>query len=134
MAFRPDNNYELGDFFSAVKGRHGDWLGKAAASANSWNNDAAKQQVAALKEQRSKALLAQEGENWAINALVHHNEWAAMSKADFAPVVEACKQFLDLFTCSNPDCGSWIYVVGQPGHEEALKCKCGSLNLNLRTK
>lgn len=134
VAFRPDNNYELGDFFNAVKGRHGDWLGKAAASANSWNNDAAKQQVAALKEQRSKALLAQEGENWAINALVHHNEWAAMSKADFAPVVEACKQFLDLFTCSNPDCGSWIYVVGQPGHEEALKCKCGSLNLNLRTK
>lgn len=134
VAFRPDNNYELGDFFRAVKGRHGDWLGKAAASANAWNNYAAKQQITALKEQRSKALLAQEGENWAINALVHHNEWAAMSKDDFAPVVDACKQFLELFVCSNPDCGSWIYVVGQPGHEEALKCSCGNLNLNLRTK
>lgn len=134
VAFRPDNNYELGDFFGAVKGRHGDWLRKAAASANSWNNEPAKQQVAALKDERSGALLAQEGENWTINALVHHNEWVTMSKADFAPVVEACKQFLDLFVCHNPDCGSWIYVVGQPGHEEALRCNCGSLNLNLRTK
>lgn len=134
VAFRPDNNYELGDFFGAVKGRHGEWLRKAAASANSWNNGAAKQQVEALKAERSKALLAQEGENWAINALVHHNEWAAMSKPDFMPVVEACRQFLGLFSCSNPECESWIYVVGQPGHEEALKCNCGTMNLNLRTK
>jgi ABC-type Mn2+/Zn2+ transport system ATPase subunit len=134
VAFRPDNNYELGDFFGAVKGRHGEWLRKAAASANSWNNEVAKQQVETLKAERSKALLAQEGENWAINALVHHNEWAAMSKPDFVPVVEACRQFLDLFSCSNAECESWIYIVGQPGHEEALKCNCGSLNLNLRTK
>jgi DNA repair exonuclease SbcCD ATPase subunit len=134
VVYRPDGNYDLGAFFSAVKGRHGDLLKKAANSATSWGDQAADQQVEALKEDRSQAMLAQDEENWAINALVHYNAWATMSKADFAPVVEACKQFTDLFTCSNNACGSWIYVSGSPGSEEALRCSCGKLNLNLRQK
>ncbi|WP_411558251.1 AAA family ATPase [Plantibacter sp. MPB07] len=134
VVFRPDNNYDLSAFFSAVKGRHGDLLKKATASANSWNNDDARQEVEALKAVRSEAMLAQDGENWAINALVHNNDWATMTKADFAPVVEASRQFLNLFTCSNGACDGWIYVVGGPGREEGLRCSCGSFNLNLRKK
>jgi recombinational DNA repair ATPase RecF len=134
VVFRADNNYDLSSFFAAVKGRHGDLLKKATASANSWNNDPAKQQVEKLKEQRGMAMLAQDSENWAINALVHNNDWATMSKADFEPVVQACKQFLDLFTCSNATCDGWVYVLGIPGKEEELRCSCGSLNLNLRKK
>ncbi|WP_272028107.1 AAA family ATPase [Kocuria rosea] len=134
VIFRSDNNYELGSFFAAVKGRYGELLNKAAASANSWNNVAAKQQVEAIKAERVRAMLAQDGENWAINAVVHNNDWAAMSKDDFRPVVEACKQFLDLFTCNNADCDAWIYVLGRPGNEEELRCSCGSLSLNLRKK
>lgn len=134
VVFRADNNYDLASFFAAVKGRHGDLLKKATASANSWNNDTAKQQVEKLKEQRATAMLAQDGENWAINALVHNNDWATMTKADFAPVVQACKQFLDLFTCSNTTCDGWVYVLGIPGKEEELRCSCGSFNVNLRKK
>jgi DNA repair exonuclease SbcCD ATPase subunit len=134
VVYRPDGNYDLGAFFSAVKGRHGDLLKKAANSANSWGDQAAEQQVEALKEHRSQAMLAQDEENWAINALVHYNTWATMSKADFAPVVDACRQFVDLFTCSNNACDSWIYVSGSPGSEEGLRCSCGTLNLNLRRK
>lgn len=134
VVFRPDNNYDLSSFFSAVKGRHGSLLKKAAESANSWNNDAAKQKVEALKDERAKAILAQDGENWTINALVHNNDWATMTKADFAPVVEACKQFLELFTCSNDACDGWIHVLGSPGNEEVLRCPCGDFNLNLRKK
>lgn len=134
VVFRADNNYDLSSFFSAVKGRHGDLLKKATASANSWNNDAAKQTVEDLKTERAQAILAQDGENWAINALVHNNDWATMTKADFTPVVEACKQFLELFTCSNDVCDGWIYVLGIPGREEELRCSCGAFNLNLRKK
>jgi hypothetical protein len=43
VVYRGDNNYNLSAFFSAVKGRHGDLLKKATASANSWKNDTAKQ-------------------------------------------------------------------------------------------
>lgn len=134
VVFRADNNYDLSSFFSAVKGRHGALLKKATASANSWNHDAAKQKVEALKDERAKAILAQDGENWAINALVHNNDWATMTKADFAPVVEACKQFLGLFTCSNDACDGWIYVLGFPGNEDELRCPCGDFILNLRKK
>lgn len=134
VVFRPDNNYELNDFFSAVKGRHGKLLKLAAASANSWNNDAAKAQVEALGRQREEAIRAQEGESWAINAKVHNNDWATLSKSEFEPVVNACRKFLDLFTCSNADCGAWIRVEGAPGKETALRCPCGSYNINLRRK
>lgn len=134
VVFRADNNYDLSSFFTAVKGRHGDLLKKATASANSWNNETDKQKVENLKAERAKAMCAQDGENWAINALVHNNDWATMTKADFAPVVEACKQFLDLFTCSNATCDGWVYVLGISGKEEELRCSCGSFALNLRKK
>ncbi|BBZ06830.1 hypothetical protein MDOR_09990 [Mycolicibacterium doricum] len=134
IVYRPDNNYDLGSFFSAVKGRHGDLLKKAATSANSWKNEVAKEQVEELKAARQNAMLGQDGENWAINALVHNNDWAVMAKADFTPVVEACKDFLDLFTCRGSECDAWVYVVGLPGKEEAMRCACGTLNLNLRSK
>lgn len=134
FGFLGDNNYELGALFSAAKGRHGDLLKKAADSASKWKNEAAKQQVDDLKEARLQAMLAQDGENWAINALVHNNDWATMAKADFAPVVAACRDFLELFTCSNSTCGGCLYVNGLPGREDALRCPCGTLNLNLRSK
>jgi len=134
VTFRADARYELGEMLNAVKGRHRVLLKKAASSANSWNNDAAKRQVEELKNVRSEALLAQDGENWAINAMVHYNDWATMSKADFVPVVQACKQFLDLLSCSNPACESWIHVIGPPGLEESLRCDCCTYDLNLRGK
>lgn len=134
VVFRADNNYDLSSFFSAVKGRHGDLLKKASASANSWNNETAKQKVEELKAERTSAICAQDGENWTINALVHNNDWAAMTKTEFRPVVDACKQFLGVFTCSNDDCDGWIYVLGVPGNEEQLRCPCGSFELNLRKK
>ncbi|GBG39354.1 ATP-binding protein [Mycobacterium montefiorense] len=134
VIYRPDNNYELGSLFAAAKSRYGDLLKKAGVSAENWSNQAGKQQVEDLKAARQQAMLAQDGENWAINALVHNNDWAAMAKEDFVPVVTACKDFIDLFRCSNSACGGWLYVNGFPGREDALRCPCGTLNLNLRTK
>lgn len=131
VRYRGDAKYELGELLDAVKGQHGKLLKQASKSADSWKLDEAKSRVEVLKRARAAALLAQEGENWAINALVHNNDWAVMSKSDFEPVVRACRQFLDLFRCDNPDCGSWISVVGPTGKEENLRCRCGTYNLNL---
>ncbi len=134
VPYRPDSSYDLGELLAAVKGRHNELLKKAAASANSWNNPQAVQQVQDLKDQRAKVIPLQEDESWVINKLVHNNDWAPMVVSDFDPVVDASRRFLDLFTCSNPDCGSWIYVVGYPGNEESLRCSCGAYNLNLQGK
>jgi hypothetical protein len=134
VPYRPGASYDLGELLSAVKGRHSDLLKKAAKSAASWNNAQAAQLVGDLKDKRAKTIPAQEDESWAINRLVHNNDWVPMVPGDFIPVVDASRQLLDLFTCSNPDCGSWIYVVGSPGSEESLRCSCGTYNLNLQTK
>ncbi|MBE7518394.1 MAG: AAA family ATPase [Thermoflexaceae bacterium] len=134
MRFRVDARYELGEVLSAVKGRHGALLKKAANAANSWNDAGAKQQIAELQKMRSEALLAQEGETWAINALVHYNEWATMTKADFEPVLDAWRKFLDLFTCSNSTCESLIHVIYQAEQESSLRCDCDTYHLNLHGK
>ena len=134
VMLRPQGDYDLGDLTSAVKGAHTKWLKQAADSANSWNNEAAKVRVQQLKTARAAAVLAQEGEHWAVNSSIHYNDWATMSKADFAPVVEAWREFFSLFTCDNPECESWIYVAGDRGREDALRCSCGTYDLNLRKK
>lgn len=134
VAYRGDAKYELGDFQHAVKGRHGDLLKLAAASANSWNNKAEQEKVKKLKDTRAAAALTQDKENWAVNLQVHYNDWATMTAAEFKPVVAAWHDFMNLFMCSNPDCETWISVTGSGGQEESLRCRCGDYNLNLLKK
>lgn len=52
VIYRADNSYELGVLLDGVKSRYKDLLKKAAASANSWNNQTVKQQVMDLDAAR----------------------------------------------------------------------------------
>jgi hypothetical protein len=132
VAYRGDASYDLSELLDAVKGRHSKLLKLAADSANSWNDDQARQVVADRKSERAAVLSDQEDESWIINPLVHNNDWTRASAADFRPVLDANRAFLNLFKCTNPDCGSWVYVVGVP--EDSFRCTCGMFNLNLRKK
>lgn len=134
VAFRGDAKYELGDFQHAVKGRHAALLKLAKASAASWSNADDLDRIQTLNDARAAASLTQDRENWAINLQVHHNEWATMTADEFRPVVQAWHDFLDLFTCDNDACETWIYVVGSAGREELLRCRCGNYSLNLLKK
>ncbi|MBN9632068.1 MAG: AAA family ATPase [Actinobacteria bacterium] len=131
VPFRGDNNYDLSVLLSAVKGRHGDLLAKAAGAANSWGDQTAIVAVKAKKEARALIVPEQESEVWLVNSMVHNNDWANASVNDFRPVLEATRAFLDLFTCDNEDCGGWIYTGWS---EDALRCDCGNYNLNLKRK
>lgn len=132
VAYRGDANYELGELLDSVKGRQASILKTAADAANSWNNDTDRQLVEMKKAERAAVVPAQVGENWIINLLVHNNDWAQAAPGDFKPVLDASRQFLDLFACDNSDCGGWIYVAGWP--PESLRCACGNYNLNLKRK
>ena len=134
MPFRPESKYDLSELLDAVKERHGSVLKKADKAAKSWAAGISEQAVAEMTARRASAMIAQESETWAINALVHNNEWVTMSIADFTPVVEAWITFRKLFTCDNPNCESLLRVVGKPGSEEAFRCDCARINLNLRPK
>ena len=133
VVYRADGNFELNELLSAVNERYGDLLKRAVKSATAWKNEDAKQRAEQAKAARDSANAALQAERWAVNPAVHYNAWANFTKEDFVPVVSACRQFLALFECENPDCGG-TYVVGYPGSEEALRCKCGQFNLNLIVK
>jgi hypothetical protein len=133
-AYRGDFSYDLGDLLPAVIGRHGDLLKLATKAANSWNDEQAKATVETMKTHRSEALAKYGGENWVVNKAIHYNDWAGFSKAEFRDVVEAFKTLLVQLRCPNGDCESWLYVTPRRGDPEALRCRCGDVNVNLTVK
>jgi hypothetical protein len=132
--YRGDFSYDLGDLLPAVIGRQGELLKLAAKSANDWKDESAKAKVEALKTVRLEALDAYGGEGWIINKAIHYNEWADFSKAEFKAVVSAFKGLLLQLRCTKPECDSWVYVTPKKGDPEALRCRCMSINLNLKPK
>lgn len=129
--FRADGNYELGELLPPVLARMKDLLGKAAAAAQSWGNDAEKLAVRERKDRLSTAAAASNVEQWAVNKAVHYNEWANFGKKDFQPVVGAFKALLACFRCEI--CESWVHVSPR-GNPESLRCGCNAVNLNLKSK
>ncbi|MBL8030824.1 MAG: AAA family ATPase [Candidatus Doudnabacteria bacterium] len=134
IAYRGDAKYEMGDFLHAIKGRHAELLKKAAESASSWNKKDEGAKVKQLQAERVAAALTQERESWPTNLLVHQNNWMNMTPKEFKDVPKAWHEFLDLFTCSNPECETWIEVSYKDNKEETLRCRCNDLNLNLVKK
>jgi hypothetical protein len=129
--FRADGNYELGELLPPVLSRMKDLLGKAAAAAQSWGNDAEKQAAGKRKDALSTAAAGSNVEQWAVNKAVHYNEWANFGKKDFQPVVCAFKSLLACFRCET--CESWVHVTPR-GIPESLRCGCNAVNLNLKSK
>jgi hypothetical protein len=129
--FKADGNYELGDLLPAVLKRAKELYGKAAESAHSWGNAAAKDVCSNRKDSLSASNAATNVEQWAVNKAVHYNEWANFGKKDFEPVVVAFKELVAQFQCDA--CQSFLYVSPR-GRPEAVRCACNGTNLNLAIK
>ena len=129
--FRADGNYELGDLLPSVLVRMKDLYGKAADAAQSWGNNAHKEDAGRRKMALSTAAGASGVERWAVSRAVHYNEWANFGKKDFEPVVKAFKGLLECFSCET--CKSWVHVTPR-GTPESLRCGCSVISLNLKPK
>ena len=129
--FRADGNYELGDLLPSVLVRMKALYGKAAYAAQSWGNNAHKEDAGRRKMALSTAAGASGVERWAVSRAVHYNEWANFGKKDFEPVVKAFKELLECFSCET--CKSWVQVTPR-GTPESLRCGCSVISLNLKPK
>ncbi len=69
-------------------------------------------------------------EQWALNPLVHYNEWANFTPDEFSLVKDAFFELLDQF--KDLKCREWLYVVPQKGNVEEVRC--GGFFLNLKEK
>lgn len=132
VEYHGNGQYDLGDLFPAVIAAWKARLQEVRDSAASWgkNTNDAEALVADAKEK----IAATKSEEWMINKAVHYNAWANMQPKEFASVASAHQALLKSMQCPNPKCGEFVYVSPSKGDREALRCGCGTTNLNLLPK
>lgn len=130
--FKSDGNYDLGDLLPCTLARIKELYAKATDTAQSWGNDQMKAVAIERKRQLANSNGVKSVEDWAVNKAVHYNEWANFGKNDFEPVVAAFKSLLECMQCS--DCESWLYISPRGTRPDSLRCQCGNVNLNLKSK
>lgn len=132
VEYRGDGNFGFGDLMTGAANALADAFKKAKASANSWNKQdlvtTIGARAAAFKEAREAAKVDQ----WQLNAGVHYNPWADLTREDFQHVVDAHKAFVAHFECAN--CSELLWVLPEYKPKEQLCCACGDANLNLIAK
>jgi len=132
VKFKLNHRWELGDFLPAAMGQLRSLLKKAKSAAHSWGDD---EQFNALNELDSvvgQVYTRTNAEQWAVNENVHYNNWSNFGVNDFKPVVEAFHDLCDLFTCSR--CGSLLRLATSGVEPMSVRCQCGAVDLNLRSK
>ncbi|MCZ7620189.1 MAG: hypothetical protein M5U32_18475 [Myxococcota bacterium] len=132
VPYRSGDECDVGDLFPAVLRRYRDLLGKAAAAAQDWSNNAAKEAVKARKDALSEKTDAYGGENWMINKSIHFNDWIDLTSAEFEPVVAAFRGILDELRCAK--CDAWLQVAPKRLDTDTLTCDCGEVSLKLKGK
>lgn len=132
VEFRADAQYQLGELLPAATRHEKKLLGKAKAAANSWNKKDVVTQIAAREEVFNGLVTLSNTEQWQVNAAVHFNSWANLSKEDFAPVVQAFKNLLTGMACG--DCKSYFRVAPDRESPEFFCCDCATTNLALQSK
>lgn len=133
VEFRGDGHYDLGDLLPHVLKEWRIKLEDGEKSAAYWKRDGEKKTLIA-KRAKTKDLIAKTtAEQWAINPLVHFNEWANLQRHEFQAVVDAFKELLENLRCENQNCKSYLYILPRKGPPQEMRCNCGATNINLKT-
>jgi len=128
VVYRSDGRWDLGDFMPAATKRLISLLKKATDAAQSWNHRDDMERLRELADDLGGVSARTQAEQWAVNANVHYNNWANMTKNDFGPVWQAFSDMCKMFVCST--CGGMLYVPNKRD-PDALRCPCGDVNWNL---
>ena len=132
VEFRADAQYQLGELLPPAISRMRDLYALSKKAANSWNQKEVVALLAAQESEFSKLASASNAEQWQVNAAVHFNSWATLSKDDFSPVSNAFRALLQAFTCT--DCGEYLHVTPDRETPESFRCGCGKISNNLCEK
>ena len=132
VEFRGDAQFTLGDLLPSAIGRVRKLLKEGKAAAQSWGQTDNFEKAQKLETAFAEAANGSNAEQWQVNAAVHFNEWANLHRNDFAPVVKAFKDLVEMFAC--PTCHAFLYVTPEQRSAEGLRCICGNVNINLLRK
>ena len=129
VVYKGDHQYALGQLLPNAVSRLSRLFKAGKTSALSWRDTALEADITAREADFKAKLETSRCEQWGINATVHYNGWASLTKEDFQPIVNAFEA-LDL-SCRCADCKSILFVSPHFGTEEMLRCKCGKVHINL---
>lgn len=134
VEYRGDASYDLGDLLPPTLNRWKDRLKKGIKAAEYWGYGEAKTALEVKLAEAETLIQKSSTEQWAINKSVHFNEWENFTKTEFKEVADAFKALLDHIRCQYSKCGGYPYLTPRKGASEQLRCSCGAVNVNLRTK
>jgi len=129
VRYKLDGRWELGDFLPAAMGQYRSLLKKAKNAAATWDNQESFDKLQELDSTVSQIYSRCGAEQWAVNASVHYNNWADLSKNDFYPVMEAFEDLCKLFVCRK--CGGMLHLATKGLDPVGVRCNCGLVNWNL---
>jgi hypothetical protein len=132
VEYRGDARYQLGELLPPAVLRLRKLFKSAKEAASSWNQRELVEQLGARAAAFSEVVDKSKFEDWQVNAAVHFNSWDNFAKGDFAPVAKAFRDLLKAFRC--PDCGGFLRVSPEREEIDALRCACGTMNINLCKK
>jgi hypothetical protein len=134
VEYRGDANYDLSDLLPPTLSRWRNRLEKGIKAAEHWGHDESKTALETKLAEAKTLIQKSNAEQWAINKSVHFNEWENFAKTEFKEVADAFKALLDHIRCQNAKCGGYPYLTPRKGASEQLRCSCGNISINLKTK
>jgi len=129
VVYRGDHRYALGQLLPNASARLGKLLKLAKTAATSWKDEDLQLEIKVREEDLKAKIAVTKCEEWGVNATVHYNDWATLSKEDFQPIVDAFKNLDAAVRCQS--CGSILFVSPHVGTPESLRCKCAKVHINL---
>ncbi len=132
VEFRGDAQYQLGELLPAAIRQMRKTYSSAKDAANSWGQKDEVAEVGALESNFGALATTSQAELWQVNVAVHFNSWDNLVPKDFAPVAKAYRDLLGGFACSA--CSDLLRITPDREGREALRCDCGTTNVNLKMK
>ncbi|GAB3568284.1 AAA family ATPase [Spelaeicoccus albus] len=129
VPYRLDGQNTLGELFnSSIKALRAT-IKKGKNSANSWGHSEIVAELDAWDTQIQAAAQEAKQDEWAINTVVHFNEWENQTPAEFALVAKSWRCLIKEFSCS--ECEGLVRIGGD---QESLRCACTHVSVNLLGK
>ena len=126
------SQWTLGEVLPPAVGEYKKLLKLAKVSANSRNLKERVKELADISDSLGTAYADTNAEQWGVNASLHYNEWANLTKEDFQPIVEAFKKLFIAFHC--PNCHGLIKAIYYNNDPVSLSCNCGAIDYSLIEK
>ena len=134
IEYKPDVDYSVWDILSAAIESWLDILRSGISVASVWGRS---DTVSLLQGRLTEAeTLSSRFEKALQDTSIskHSNRWKNSQKREIQRLAETIQLWLNHLRCQNTKCGGFPYLVPRTGTAEEVRCDCGRININLKTK